>query len=217
MKRKIIATISMAILFIFTLNGCSNSDAMNKQIAEVQKEIDKQANEMQDEIDKQASKMLDELNTKEEQTLDENAINETEGTTDVSPEQDDIELSTSENIEEKSSFINNPEKFVNDVKTSIEDDVGENESIVDIKFENKDLCVYVDISNADTSILSIEDLAKSRTGSITDSILELNEYDDLWETITVDFGNVGKIKNSKDNMEANDYGRYFLSENFILE
>ena len=63
----------------------------------------------------------------------------------------------------------------------------------------------------------MEELAKTRTGSITDSILELSGYDELWETITVDFGNVGKIKNGKDNMESNAFGRYFLSENFVLE
>lgn len=66
MKRKIFAIISVAALFISTLNGCGNSDAMNEQVAKMQEEIDKQASEMQEEIDKQASEMLDELNKKEE-------------------------------------------------------------------------------------------------------------------------------------------------------
>ena len=38
----------------------------------------------------------------------------------------------------------------------------------------------------------IEDLAISRTSSITDAILELTDYDSQWNTITVDFGDVGK-------------------------
>ena len=43
----------------------------------------------------------------------------------------------------------------------------------DIALKDKDLCVTVDLSKADPSPLTIEDLAISRTSSITDAILEL--------------------------------------------
>lgn len=107
MKRKIIAILSVATLFISTLNGCGNSDAMNEQVAKMQEEIDKQASEMQEEINKQASEMLDELNKQEESTLDENTIDETEDETDTAQEQNDIKLSESENTEENESTENN--------------------------------------------------------------------------------------------------------------
>lgn len=108
--------------------------------------------------------------------------------------------------------------FVEDVKTAIQGDVGENEAIKDVTLENKELCVYVDFSKVDPSPLTIEDLAISRTSSITDTILELKQYDDLWETITVDFGEIGKIKNEKVSLKENEKGgRYFPSEDFKLQ
>jgi DNA-directed RNA polymerase subunit RPC12/RpoP len=109
-----------------------------------------------------------------------------------------------------------PENFVSEVKNVISDAIGEDEFILDVHLENNELCVYVDISNVNTPI-SIQDLAISRTSSITDHILALSGYDDLWETITVDFGEIGKITNNKSNIGNNITGRYFYSENFILE
>lgn len=107
--------------------------------------------------------------------------------------------------------------FVENVKTAIQGDGGENEVIKDVSFENKELCVYVDFSKVDPAPLTIEDLAISRTSSITDAILELKEYDNVWDTIIVDFGEVGKIKNEKVDIKENEYGgRYFPSENFKL-
>lgn len=109
-----------------------------------------------------------------------------------------------------------PEDFVKTVKLAIRNDIGEGESISDIKLENSDLCIYVDLGGNDT-ILAMKDIAFSRTSSITDSILELYQYDHLWDSITVDFGKLGKIVNKKDNIESNEYGRYFKSSSFKLE
>ena len=95
------------------------------------------------------------------------------------------------------------------MKAAIDGDVGAGEAITDVKFEDGDLCVYVDFSKADPTPLTLEDLAESRTSSITDSILELTEYDDLWDTITVDFGSIGKITNGKSDIRDDGYGRYF--------
>ena len=108
------------------------------------------------------------------------------------------------------------DKFIEDVKSVIQYDIGENEEIKDVTLENGNLCVYVDISNADPTPLTMEDLALSRTSSITDAILELTQYDNEWNTITVDFEDLGYIKNSKENIQNNDYGRYFPMEQFIL-
>ncbi len=88
-----------------------------------------------------------------------------------------------------------PGVFLKDVKINVEGDVGQGEAIIDVTLENRDLCVYVDLSGADPSPLTLEDLAISRATSITDDILTLRQYDDLWDTITVDFGDVGKVIN----------------------
>lgn len=110
-----------------------------------------------------------------------------------------------------------PDNFIEDVKDVIQGAIGSNEAITDVVLENGDLCVYVDFSKADTFPLTLEDLALSRTSSITDAILELKEYDELWETITVDFGNVGHITNSKADMQNSGFGRYFPTEDFKIE
>ena len=78
--------------------------------------------------------------------------------------------------------------------------------------------LWLDLSKADPSPLTIEDLAISRTSSITDAILELTDYDSQWNTITVDFGDVGKVVCDKDSIKENEAGgRYFPSENFTLK
>lgn len=110
------------------------------------------------------------------------------------------------------------EKFVEEVKTVIQGAISsKTETITDVVLENGDLCVYVDFSKADPSPLTFEDLALSRTSSITDAILELKDYDELWETITIDFGDVGHITNSKADMQNNGFGRYFPAEDFKIE
>lgn len=74
------------------------------------------------------------------------------------------------------------------------------------------------MSKADPTPLTVEDLAITRTSSITDAILELSNYDSQWNTITVDFGDIGKIVCNKNNVKDNGLGgRYFPSENFTLE
>ena len=104
-------------------------------------------------------------------------------------------------------------------KTAISGTIdSDNEAITDVALKDKDLCVTVDLSKVDPSPLTIEDLAISRTSSITDAILELTDYDSQWNTITVDFGDVGKVVCDKDSIKENEAGgRYFPSENFTLK
>lgn len=108
--------------------------------------------------------------------------------------------------------------FITEVKEAIKDSIGENESITDVVLKDGDLCVTVDMSKANPDPFTMEDLAIFLTSSITDAILELADYDSEWNTITIDFGDIGKIVNEKDDVKENDFGgRYFPSENFTLE
>lgn len=131
----------------------------------------------------------------------------------------DIDSGEKLNAQETASTKDaSPDDFIADVKDVIQGAINsKTESIQDVVLKDGDLCVYVDFSNTDPSPLTLEDLALSRNGSITDAILELKGYDSLWKTITIDFGEVGHITNSKANMEDNGFGRYFPSENFILQ
>lgn len=102
--------------------------------------------------------------------------------------------------------------FVGVISQAIQGAVGEGEAITDVSLTNRDLCVVVDMSNADPAPFTIEELAVNRMGSITDEILNYKEYDALWDTITIDFGNIGKVVSKKEDIEENEYGmRYFPS------
>ena len=130
------------------------------------------------------------------------------------PESTDTTTTTDDNSPTEEERIN---KFVEEAKTVTQDSIGENEQITNIEYNNRDLRVYVDLSQATPDPLTYEDLAISRTSSITDQLLTLKGYLNLWDTITVDFGDIGYIKNPKQNIESNGYGFYFNSANFKLE
>lgn len=112
-----------------------------------------------------------------------------------------------------SDLENRLEKFVEDVKIAIEGDVGANEYITNVSLSDNILTISVDLSKADTSIISVEDLAISRAQSITDDFLELQQYDDLWKEIIVDFGDVGYVKRTPNDITKTILGsqtlRYF--------
>ncbi|MDE5769255.1 MAG: hypothetical protein K2H82_07705 [Oscillospiraceae bacterium] len=102
------------------------------------------------------------------------------------------------------------ESFVEDVKSTIQGKVGKNESITDVVYQERQLTVYVDISQADPAPLTLKDLALNRNSSITDAILKLSQYDDLWDEVIIDFGETGTVVNTKADIVYNGYGgRYF--------
>jgi hypothetical protein len=96
------------------------------------------------------------------------------------------------------------------VKNAIQGSVGSGESITDVTFDVSNLTVFVDLSGADTSILSIDDIAEIRISSITDSILDLDDaYYNTWETITLDYGFQGKAVFDKSMVVDQGLGKYF--------
>ena len=104
--------------------------------------------------------------------------------------------------------------FISEVKAAIDGAIGEGEAISDVVLNNNDLCVVVDFTNADPAPLTLGDLAWSRASSITDAILTFAEYDELWETITIDFGETGKVVCNKSDVVSTEYGRYIPSTIF---
>lgn len=109
-------------------------------------------------------------------------------------------------------------QFVDAVQAAIAGDVGSGESITRIILSARELTIDVDLSGADTSLISAQDIAIARTSTITDTIISMTDYYDSWDSITVDFGSVGKIRNDKSNIVTNEYNlSYFDSANFVLE
>ena len=108
------------------------------------------------------------------------------------------------------------DEFISEVSLAISDAISsEDESIDSVSLENGDLHICVTLG--DPSPFSYEDLMISRTSSITDKILNFKSCFDLWETITVDFGEHGYIQNGHDNIQDDGYGSYFIQENFVIQ
>ena len=109
------------------------------------------------------------------------------------------------------------EELIATVKEAIDGTVGEGEKIVDVTFGDNNLTVIIDLSGANTSIFTAKDIALSRISSVTDKILGLDDkYYNTWETITLDFGNVGKAILDKSLVTDQGFGKYFNFPDEIL-
>lgn len=106
--------------------------------------------------------------------------------------------------------------FIKAVEEASKGNLGEGETLEEITLYNGDLCLAVDLGDLSKASVPAEELAYSRVSSLTDAILELENFEHLWETITVDFGDLGEVVNDKDNMKDDGYGKYFDSAKFQL-
>lgn len=113
-----------------------------------------------------------------------------------------------DDIDESAGTVTSDE-LIAAVKEAIDGQIGKGERYSDISFDGKDLTVKVDLSGADTSILTRELIAESRTSSITDGILQLDDkYYNTWNTMTIDFGDIGSISFDKSAVKDGGLGRY---------
>ena len=106
---------------------------------------------------------------------------------------------------------------ISEIKTAAENGIGEGESITDVTLESSVLTISVDLSGADTSLLSLDDIAYTRVGSITDEVLDLDDVYDLWNTIILDFGPEGIATFDKSDAEDGPVGRYFDYQDDVLK
>lgn len=124
-----------------------------------------------------------------------------------------IDINTGEEItattNENAGVVSNDD-LITAVKNSIEGAVAEDEKIADVSFDGKNLTISIDLSGADTSLLSAELIAESRISSITDDILALDDkFYNTWETVTVDFGSVGAVTFNKSQVKDEGFGKFF--------
>lgn len=82
--------------------------------------------------------------------------------------------------------------------------VGSDDAITDVVFENNQLTISVKLADYDDP----EALVVSRTSSITDAILELEEINEV-ETIKVEFEGIGSVTKKLSDAIDSEYGRYF--------
>lgn len=104
------------------------------------------------------------------------------------------------------------------IKESLLNSLGDGESISDLSLDAGTLYISIDLNDVDPAPLTLNDLAISRAGSITDSLLDLSELDDQWTNIVIDFPGVCKISNTVDNVSENEFGmKYFPEDSFSVE
>ena len=108
-------------------------------------------------------------------------------------------------------FAANAEISTDTVREWVELGLGEGETITNLELEDKTFSVTVDLSGVKELYPGyITDLATDRASSITDQLLEHEEFDDEWEIMYLNFENVGYFFFTKDDIEVNDYDMRYI-------
>jgi len=94
--------------------------------------------------------------------------------------------------------------FTSQIQNEIKGSLSARDKINSITLENKNLLVSVSLEKNNVTL--------DRFSSITDKILSIENGYELWDSITVDFGNLGYITKSKDNIVTDNKGSHFLVE-----
>ena len=108
--------------------------------------------------------------------------------------------------------------LVTAVRASTKDSLGKGEKITDIVLEGNNLVIKIDMSGADTSLFPANQIAGTRIGSVTDSILELDDsYYNSWDTITLEFKDIGSIVLKKSDVRNQGYGKFFEYDESVFD
>ena len=105
--------------------------------------------------------------------------------------------------------------LISAVRSAIDGSFGADDELQDISFDGKDLKIKVKLGD---SMFEPRDMAIVAISSITDPILDLDDkYYNTWETITIDFGNVGKATMDKSMVKDQGIGKFFDFPDSILK
>jgi len=117
-----------------------------------------------------------------------------------------LETATEKANQQTASVKDSAEQFVDQVWDVFADSVCEYELISDVRIKDKNLIIKVDLPElTDTENMSVQEITINSTSSIADPILDLTEYYDLWDSITVDFGSLGYSTNTKANITGDNF------------
>lgn len=90
-------------------------------------------------------------------------------------------------------------------------------SVKSVEMKDKDLYISVDLSKYDGQF-PLDAVAETSVSEITDPILSLDEsYYNLWDTVTLDFGEQGHATFDKSMIKDDGAGKYFAYEGNILQ
>ena len=128
-----------------------------------------------------------------------------------SPTQDEKEAISESSIEPEpaletiapATVVNSPvpeplnnDSFIETVRSNIRRSLGPRDKINDITIENKELRISISLERNDVIL--------SRFASVTEHILTIEDGYDLWDTITIDFGSLGHITKTKDDIDISE-------------
>lgn len=102
-----------------------------------------------------------------------------------------------------------PDIFVSELSTLLSTQIGNDEEITNITLENEILSIFVELSNSQPKVGTLHNLADNRVSSITDEILNHEDFDTYWNIIVIDFGDIGTQTCNKSMIQDDGYGRYF--------
>ena len=114
-----------------------------------------------------------------------------------------------EGLSSKDSSQDRSRDCIDALKSIDYSEITHGETITDIAIENRTVIISVDMSTADTGSFDARDIAESDYSSITDAALEIVDFDDLWDSMIVDFGDLGSITKTKEDIKDEGYGRFF--------
>lgn len=123
-----------------------------------------------------------------------------------------LESTTASNSESVST-----ENLVAKVQEILPDYMTPGTSVKSVEMKDKDLYITVDLSKYEGQF-PLDAVAETSVSEITDPILSLDEsYYNLWDTVTLDFGDQGHVTFDKSMIKDDGAGKYFSYEGNILQ
>lgn len=87
-------------------------------------------------------------------------------------------------------------------------EIGDNEiaktKIKSVKLKNQKLKINLDISEVNIEFLESEAIARVITQGVTEELLRHDEFDDYWNTVTINFEGIGSLTYNEDYVITND-------------
>lgn len=109
------------------------------------------------------------------------------------------------------------EDLVAKVQEMLPDYMTPGTSVKSVEMKDKDLYISVDLSKYNGQF-PLDAVAETSVSEITDPILSLDEsYYNLWDTVTLDFGEQGHATFDKSMIKDDGAGKYFAYEGNVLQ
>ena len=123
-----------------------------------------------------------------------------------------------------SAAVQTDDGFLALARQAVEAEGYADEPIAGVALDGRDLRIAVDMSKStlngyrdDAAVLG--EMLRGKSDHYTEAVLALgSQYDELWDTITVDFGELGMIVNHVEDIQTSENGeRFFPSWNYEIQ